>query len=485
MSPFFRGSVRPAKKHPRAWSTNPRLNPDLNKEEPARLSILGLPSQPTDVLLPVFNGVYYKPSGTELIEEEDAQYELSREESNGQHFILQSQRQQQQQPPQPAAVIQNVAQRRSTTLKRTEAAAQELAAHKPHVAEIVLDETAHVPASAATVNRTQRAETLLVEPDYAPATGHAGAGQDVSTSPVVVDSLKNAPTFAVQMQNPSNQSSSTGNNNGQGDNNPLEPAQNLKSPGQEPGDWPLPAAPVALSSADTRSNQIGKELSGATPQAAVSEDKNQDSLASRSTRTLANARNVKTAAPELEAVGVTRQPSPVPTLAQQQQQQSALDKTTEHEAAAAATSPVEPETIDGPALVKASPLEQMTPITEEPQPDAGAAGEAFEDAVSSQPPPAPVEHASLAVIAEEESSKPNAAQEEDAEISTEQPHMPEEDTSSFDADELRGAVNHQSTAGTASATSSAGTLTGHELPVKVEQLKLGGEEFRPSVNVVS
>lgn len=61
MSPFFRGSVRPSKRHPRPWSLNPRLNPDLGKDD-ARTSILGLPAQQTDVTLPVFNGVYTKPA---------------------------------------------------------------------------------------------------------------------------------------------------------------------------------------------------------------------------------------------------------------------------------------------------------------------------------------------------------------------------------------------------------------------------------------
>lgn len=61
MSPFFRGSVRPTKKHPKPWSLNPRLNPDLAKDGP-RMSILGLPSTETDVTLPVFNSVYGRSS---------------------------------------------------------------------------------------------------------------------------------------------------------------------------------------------------------------------------------------------------------------------------------------------------------------------------------------------------------------------------------------------------------------------------------------
>ncbi|KAF3768599.1 hypothetical protein M406DRAFT_107490 [Cryphonectria parasitica EP155] len=63
MSPFFRGSVRPTKKHPRPWSLNPKLNPDLGTDGGvgAHVSLLGLPSQQTTVTLPVFNGVYSKP----------------------------------------------------------------------------------------------------------------------------------------------------------------------------------------------------------------------------------------------------------------------------------------------------------------------------------------------------------------------------------------------------------------------------------------
>lgn len=70
MSPFFRGNVRPAKKHPRTWSLNPRLNPDLEVlgKDNTRLSILGLPTQETDVTLPVFNNVYTKPSLDDLKE---------------------------------------------------------------------------------------------------------------------------------------------------------------------------------------------------------------------------------------------------------------------------------------------------------------------------------------------------------------------------------------------------------------------------------
>lgn len=76
MSPFFRGSVRLTKKHPRPWSLNPRLNPDLAKDEP-RMSILGLPSTDTDVTLPVFNSVNGRTSLKEPLAittlDEDAQ----------------------------------------------------------------------------------------------------------------------------------------------------------------------------------------------------------------------------------------------------------------------------------------------------------------------------------------------------------------------------------------------------------------------------
>ncbi|KAJ4386074.1 hypothetical protein N0V93_008966 [Gnomoniopsis smithogilvyi] len=71
MSPFFHGAVRPVKKYPRPWSLNPRLNPDLNKGN-ARMSILGLPSFETGIDLPVFNGLYPKPSRDELTKVDEA-----------------------------------------------------------------------------------------------------------------------------------------------------------------------------------------------------------------------------------------------------------------------------------------------------------------------------------------------------------------------------------------------------------------------------
>lgn len=74
MSPFFRGSVRPPRKHPRPWSLNPRLNPDIAKDgvvaregntatagAPAaipRASIYGVGAHTEEITLPVHNGVY-------------------------------------------------------------------------------------------------------------------------------------------------------------------------------------------------------------------------------------------------------------------------------------------------------------------------------------------------------------------------------------------------------------------------------------------
>lgn len=58
MSPFFRGSVRPQRKHPRPWSLNPRLNPDIAKDDrDARASIYGV-GRKEEITLPVHNGVY-------------------------------------------------------------------------------------------------------------------------------------------------------------------------------------------------------------------------------------------------------------------------------------------------------------------------------------------------------------------------------------------------------------------------------------------
>lgn len=72
MSPFFHGSVRPVKRYPRPWSLNPRLNPDLDKGSSTRMSILGLPSFETGTNLPVFNGLYPKPSRPELSKIDEA-----------------------------------------------------------------------------------------------------------------------------------------------------------------------------------------------------------------------------------------------------------------------------------------------------------------------------------------------------------------------------------------------------------------------------
>lgn len=92
MSPFFRGSVRPARKHPRPWSLNPRLNPDLPEDVRSgtpRFSMLGLPIQETEVTLPVFNGVYPKPSSfdhTTIAEEEkDASMAMNEKTDEGVH----------------------------------------------------------------------------------------------------------------------------------------------------------------------------------------------------------------------------------------------------------------------------------------------------------------------------------------------------------------------------------------------------------------
>lgn len=64
MSPFFRGSVRPQRRHPRPWSMNPRLNPDLlttdghpNERE------LNLAEPAGIITLPVTNSIYGKPAG--------------------------------------------------------------------------------------------------------------------------------------------------------------------------------------------------------------------------------------------------------------------------------------------------------------------------------------------------------------------------------------------------------------------------------------
>lgn len=93
MSPFFRGSVRPPRKHPKPWSLNPRLNPDIAKETAAagapngvsgttrrpivpRASIYGLGANKEAITLPVHNGVYvYDDSSRRSADGEDEEDE--------------------------------------------------------------------------------------------------------------------------------------------------------------------------------------------------------------------------------------------------------------------------------------------------------------------------------------------------------------------------------------------------------------------------
>ncbi|KAI3400792.1 hypothetical protein diail_2001 [Diaporthe ilicicola] len=60
MSPFFRGGVRPLRRHPRPWSMNPRLNPDLAKDD-AHIDEKGI-LETAEVRLPVTNSLYGRPS---------------------------------------------------------------------------------------------------------------------------------------------------------------------------------------------------------------------------------------------------------------------------------------------------------------------------------------------------------------------------------------------------------------------------------------
>lgn len=474
MSPFFRGSVRPAKKHPRAWSTNPRLNPDmLGKQQQEtgtgtaatpRFSILGLPSQPTDVLLPVFNGVYLKPLGVEVVEEAAAEEEVHGQYHYNHQRPKPSGQQAHHQQLQPPAIIQNVALR-SVAPKRTEAAAYQLAAHKPHVAEIVVDdgednedendnnddETAHVPASAAGQGEETRAETLPVAPTNVAQDMDIPTLTPTTATATAAGSLK---SVAPTLQNQNHQQLTRTNDQG--------PPTLARVP--DTAAWPLPAEPVGLSTTGvwSSSSDNGQESSTATPQAAMSAP----SLSEKEDES--RSHGFKAAAPELEAVGVLQPVSPVP-----EQPHHQISVSPEHEAASATSpsSPIEPETIDGPALVKASPVEEMSPISEEPQTGTGTGGGLFENAMPIQPPPAPVEDATLPAILEEEQS--------------EQPQN--SNTAHFDEDELRGVVNHQHhhpTTSTASFTSSTGILAGNEPLVTDEQLKVG-DEFRPSVNVMS
>lgn len=64
MSPFFRGSVRPPRRHPRPWSMNPRLNPDLVLEKASEKEHL---VEPAGVRLPVTNSIYGKPSAPAVV----------------------------------------------------------------------------------------------------------------------------------------------------------------------------------------------------------------------------------------------------------------------------------------------------------------------------------------------------------------------------------------------------------------------------------
>lgn len=105
MSPFFRGSVRPPRKHPRPWSLNPRLNPAIAKDgnggHDARASVFGVGTR-EDITLPVHNGVYrdiadktprvvsaatpssvhLDPAATETEEKEENEYQVTSESSS-------------------------------------------------------------------------------------------------------------------------------------------------------------------------------------------------------------------------------------------------------------------------------------------------------------------------------------------------------------------------------------------------------------------
>ena len=60
MSPFFRGGVRPLRRHPRPWSMNPRLNPDIAKDD-GHIDEKGI-VETTEVRLPVTNSLYGRPT---------------------------------------------------------------------------------------------------------------------------------------------------------------------------------------------------------------------------------------------------------------------------------------------------------------------------------------------------------------------------------------------------------------------------------------
>lgn len=100
MSPFFHGSVRPPRKHPKPWSLNPRLNPDIAKEGAAgapdgangttrrpivpRASTYGLGANKEAITLPVHNGVYvYDDSSRRSADGEDEEVIVDAEEALG------------------------------------------------------------------------------------------------------------------------------------------------------------------------------------------------------------------------------------------------------------------------------------------------------------------------------------------------------------------------------------------------------------------
>ncbi|ROW13608.1 hypothetical protein VPNG_04621 [Cytospora leucostoma] len=61
MSPFFRGGVRPPLRHPRPWSMNPRLNPDLKTDNTNEKGTFI--DDETEIRLPVTNNIYGKYAG--------------------------------------------------------------------------------------------------------------------------------------------------------------------------------------------------------------------------------------------------------------------------------------------------------------------------------------------------------------------------------------------------------------------------------------
>lgn len=61
MSPFFRGGVRPPRRHPRPWSMNPRLNPDLKTDDTNEKRTFV--DDETEIRLPVTNNTYSQYAG--------------------------------------------------------------------------------------------------------------------------------------------------------------------------------------------------------------------------------------------------------------------------------------------------------------------------------------------------------------------------------------------------------------------------------------